>query len=521
MRSLLLTFLLATVSAHGAEYAVPEKKKDDPSSPTNKVDQWEATKGNKEMFLGEITQNQFENQVLDGPRSKNLGEAATGAGAALKQSDSMILYENVLTNCVDTALNGRKDELCKSSPSHPECIGLNVTTENALCNTPGYKPKDDTECKQTNLKDYTSDEWIAFGEQYYSGMQGCGETKMKTASSSTMASLTDMLANPVTKGPVDYGVIPTSGISGTVPATTDGTTLKVKPTLSSLNIPDDGSARLGYENGEVLKRAEKGEPFYTVVMDSPVVEDIKPKNRALLERGLSEPNLVLDQARMNGRLRALGEDPKEYAEATDPKNIPPELPAVDGLDDLSDMLGTGAKRSAKANSGASQYVAKAAPPPVPAAAAETASPPPSPADAPRDPGIGRVQKEAALLAAVANSSVSSTALTPAADLLKPSEPKSAAQGGRALMLHERIAMLEAAAKELKKESAGRGPASLPALDAKGNAGAQASAEDLEALSLFQRVSSTYRKKSLLLRTLESAAGRDLRSADAPKFFNEL
>ncbi|RZA04520.1 MAG: hypothetical protein EOP11_14915, partial [Proteobacteria bacterium] len=311
------TLLAAAPSGRADPLAVPEAKKDDPSSLSNKADQWEAKKQNNDLFTYETKQASVQMEIYQGGSAESVASNIVKK-ETVTQGNAFILQLNALTACAVTSFEGRKDELCLATPNHPECIGFNVAIENANCTSPGYTPRDDTECKHPSKNDFTTDEWFAFGGQYFSGIQHCTEVRKNTPNyNGVMGSLTDM-ADP-TKGASAFGGIlpPTSGISGPVKPTVDGTSLKIKPTLADLKVPNDGSERLGYPSGEVLKRAGNGESFYTVVTESPVVEEMKPKARALVEHGLMEPNLVLDKARMAGRLPHLGENLEEYADATD------------------------------------------------------------------------------------------------------------------------------------------------------------------------------------------------------------
>jgi len=476
MRFLSLLLILP-LAALAEDPAVPEKKKDDPSSPTNKVDQWEATKGNDDLYKAETKDATVGVQVA----------VETGSGVEIKtkdavnQNESIVLQANILTSCLDTSLNGRTDELCKSSPTHPECMGFNVALENSICSTPGYVPKDDTECKQPNLKDYSADEWWAFGQQYYAGMQQCGTMKIKAPGTSTMKSLTEMVKDGKTTKLGDSAVSK-SDVSGTVPPQANGALpaaaagasvmKKVTVPLTTVSVKNDGSARLGYDNGELIKRAENGDSFYSVVMNSPAIEAIKEEDRTLVEHGLLEPSLVLDKARTAGRLPALGENLDQYRAATAEKKT--EKPAEKIPEKVAE----------KKEAPAPAPVAAAAPPAKveEAKAPEVAAEPAKPAS-PTGPGVSAV-----VVAAEA------PALIPVAELLpeaKPAEEKEA----RPLMLAERIARLEAAAHAaLKiKEAGGRAPASLPSIDPPKPLPAKVDAE-LDKQSLFERVSHAYRRK---------------------------
>ena len=472
MKHLLLIPLLAlslTSFAASKDTAMDKVKKDAGSSGAAKeAEDWKATKFNNDMLNEQVE------------------------GVAIDQASAGIVGSNLMFDCVETNLNGRKDDLCKSSPNHPECVGLNKALDNATACIDPVNPPEGTPCKKYGTTEYSMDEWIAFGTQYYTGMSECYATKTRIestrvttldgADSLRMSSLTMIMSDvPVANGldtatsaKRDSG---TSSVSGEA----NQQELSVNPTgFKSLSDLDDGSVYLGYERGELLKGAAEGKAFYQVVTKSPFAENLKPKNLKILENGLMESNLVIDKARVAGRLPALGENEEQYANAT--------------RDDATSAVG-----KAEGTTGSSSW-------------------------------------SAAKAAKAANEKAATTAAVPA---LTHHEEAKAAPAERKLMLHERIALLEAQAKaKLSGKGDGRSLASLgkshldsatdPSAAAKAgsapgegvtaNAAAGIGGTDT---SLFERVTLAYRKRGDAFKSLESAEGRELRTMEAPKIFREL
>lgn len=466
---LLIATLLLPLGAYAAETpsdkAMDQIKKDAGSADAKKkAEEWDATKYNNAML----------NEQVD--------------GVQIDQSSAGIVGSNLMFDCVETNLMGRSDKLCKDSPNHPECVGLNKAIDNATACLDPIDPPDGVPCKKYGTKDYSMDEWIAFGTQYYTGMTECYSTKTRIEAARIgtvdgkdtlrMESLTSIMSSTPT-GPGLDGTVTGKRVdtSSSVTGNPKDQELAVNPSgFKSISDLDDGSVFLGYEKGELLKGAAEGKAFYQVVTKSPFAENLKPKNLKILENGLMEANLVIDKARVAGRLPALGENEEQYANAT-----------------KDDGPGSNVSKREETTGASSWRAAK-----------EEAAPAAGPAAAPAVP----------------------TASAPAAPAPE-----------RKLMLHERIALLEAQAKaRLSGKGDGRGLNSLgdDHLDhskarngaATGAGGAAADANAAAGIgssetSLFERITLAYRKRSDGFKSLESAEGRELRTMEAPKIFREL
>ena len=209
------------------------------------------------------------------------------------QMETFVTQSNILYGCVDKSLNGRTDANCAADPSNPECLGLSKSLDNATVCREYYVPAS-LGCKIYGAGSYYMDEWLAFGDHFYSSVTNCGNTK--TAADSKIGkftNLTDMLtynsANPVGNGTQAAKTISPSGISQT---TKDGDTVEISALEKLAETFDDGASKLGYEKGEILRKAAKGESFLQVVLDSPFADKLNEPSRKKVEESIKDSTAV-------------------------------------------------------------------------------------------------------------------------------------------------------------------------------------------------------------------------------------
>jgi hypothetical protein len=222
----------------------------DPVAGGGRADGWDAKKYNEGMY----------DDLAGGDEYGQMSQTA-----AFAQMDKVLLL------CVHHNVEGRPDDLCTTTPNHPECTGLKNSMENATnCAVPPAPGAPaGAGCKGYGNYGYVIDEWLVFGEQYYNGMGGCLSAKTgddKAAGRSTrMINLTDISSVSATLGE--------GGAQFQGPSTITGKINK-QQNLSSISKRlsdemDDGATALGYERGEFFTRALKGQSFSGVFADSP------------------------------------------------------------------------------------------------------------------------------------------------------------------------------------------------------------------------------------------------------------
>ena len=391
------------------------------------------------------------------------------------QGNSFTLKSNLLYGCVETSLLGRTDDLCKNSPDHPECTGLTRSIENATSCMDPINPGPGVKCKVYGKAGYTMDEWLAFGEQYQKAMNDCFELKIPADATATvdlegqkvarLASLTAFQQQDKMDPGTTTASISASGISGDIDesnlAGLGGQGSATSGASRSLTSIDDGATALGYEKGEIVKRTMDGQAFYHIVTNSPFASELTPKQLSQMENGLAESSLVISKARTAGRIPSLG----------GPEILEGGQLAGAGTQDAS----SGASSWAKATAGSAARGLASAPTGSANSAAASATP-------------SEMQKIAAALAA-----------------------NPAYFGKRKLMLAERIAMLENAARA-HNPIAQRGLAAFPSGAPKPKSEGFIDPE----ITLFVRVSAAYKRKSKQIAQASGAsAGVELRRMPSP------
>lgn len=212
------------------------------------------------------------------------------------QANAFVMGSNVMGGCVGTNVGGRTDSVCAASPKSPECVGLNQALRNAAnCLT-----RDDAgECTSWGADGFTMTDWMAFSSQYASSMTGCYSTKTRTDALVTpMAGLTEMASGAPVTVPTVAPEESSSGISRSTAVNALGW-----KELSE-RFPD-GSVYLGYENGEIMRRAFAGEPFAAIVNESPFVAKLDRTKRNAVEETLADPDSAVAKA-LEGRSAAGG-----------------------------------------------------------------------------------------------------------------------------------------------------------------------------------------------------------------------
>jgi hypothetical protein len=284
--------------------------------PVNRAIGWEAKKENTSLYdeqAGANTQKGSYSVVYDPDASVSSNEQdrykvyETTGGTFQSQAEAFTAHNNVIIGCTGTNINGRTDNLCTVTPNHPECTGLNLTLQHAVfCNNPpppGSPPG--TPCASFGAYGYNIDEWLVFGQHYYNSMSGCINVKdavdpeskdgsTKGARASRMVALTDIASFP--------GATPGNLKDGSAASTITGETKVVTAETRAKEMMerfDDGAAYLGFNKGELILRAYKGESFITAFSDSPFAEKLTKSLRETVDYALGNPTEPMEKAKEN------------------------------------------------------------------------------------------------------------------------------------------------------------------------------------------------------------------------------
>lgn len=407
-----------------------------------------------------------ENWAATKYNSKEILQAELEKESAPNQKDAYTLQSNIMYGCVDKSLNGRTDSACASTPDHPECTGLSKSLGNATVCVEMFEPAS-LGCKVYGKGGYAMEDWIGFGGQYYDSLKSCASSKTEsdklipTLVSAEQLEMVNFKANgPLGSGVEIFKSEPKSNLTQTSSSTTEeGTTLAVQDLEKLIESNPDGASALGYEEGEIIRRAVKGEAYVKVILDSPFAEK------------LSEP--------LRARAETAANDPLEATKTALAKN---------GLES-GDPLPTAT--AASSTSPYSPNSVSATNPSLPAYTQNLQQSNPD-FDAPYyNLDSPSKEMEQDLKKLTAN---------------EPSNPKTP-------LLSDRIAQLERMAKNSSPSLRGRSLASIQE--------PQESPPMVEDATLFNRVSVAYRKRQLGLRSQESITGKAVRSMDQPAFFKEL
>jgi hypothetical protein len=233
----------------------------------------------------------------------------------------------------------------------------------------------------------------------------------------------------------------------------------------------DGASYLGYENGDILRATAKGETYASILSSSPFAEKLNALNRKKLDEALEDSNMIAARVAQTNRERSgdasATEDPVPQINQSPYSVI---SSSHDGtISEVSDGIGV-------IKTGSSATAAD---------------------------GTADIQKPGRGIA-----SLSQPTSSPA---IKPKKT------AHRLTEAERIEAIQRAAalSRLTHE-----PYRAPVAAAE-NTALAAPAEALTDLSLFQRVSRTYRKHSLWMNPLGEHSGDKLRSMAKPELFREL
>lgn len=288
IRALTFLFLLLPHSAFGADCGGPDQ-------PPCECTDTNATKCNDTLFEGEHAPS---TGIMP------LGENKTPT-EILRQSDAFITTVNVAGSCIETNLQGRNDADCAANPNHPECAGLNKALENASNCEEWFNPAS-LGCKRYGAHGFTMEEWLAFGTEYFEGgIKPCDThmTRVRTLDSGDpnknviedMKSMTDMVS--ATQGLTESGGQERgqSGISGSTE----------KREL------EDGSTYLGYENGEILKRARAGDSFLDVITESDFYKKLSFSQKRSAANAVENAEEIAEKTREKKGLLAKDSKQKE------------------------------------------------------------------------------------------------------------------------------------------------------------------------------------------------------------------
>lgn len=404
-------------------------------------EKWKSVKGNEDLL-----------------KDKAMVDEATKDGN-LSQEDAYIMTSNTLYSCVEVAASGRDDEVCKSDPNHPECVGVARALANAT-NCLEYFTPATLGCKRYGTAEYSLDEWIAVGDQFQSQMVDCANRKEnidKTDNAGRIESLTEMIGaknymGKLASGPNMKGssLAPDSKISGSIKPDMEVSSVEWESLASRIK---DGASYLGYQDGDILRASLKGESFSSIVQESPFAQKLNYENRAKLEEGLADSKMISQRVVQAHREKnepvAATENPEEQGE-----------------------IRIGANYSAH----------------------------------PAESG-----EKSATGGAIAPANEAQAAAKPkAADAT--AKPAGVNEGSRAMLESERLeAVAQAAALARSEKRAYRAPASL----------AQSRVEDLLDTTLFQRISQTYRRRGAGMKILDSRSGDLIRSIEKPEIFRSL
>ncbi|MGZ3693290.1 MAG: hypothetical protein ACXWQO_03740 [Bdellovibrionota bacterium] len=176
--------------------------------------------------------------------------ALANSASAIEASESP---KNRLSKCIDTVTKGSKDGACTGHPNTPDCVGLNQATTNAT-NCLAYDGKN--HCAAYGERGFTMGEWLAFGSQYTDAMKQCYEPMKASDQNLTPSQAANFLADKF----------------------------------------NDGSVFLGYENGEIMKRAFSDVPFSEIVKGSPFVTKLEPIFQTEVNHALEDPKTTIARA---------------------------------------------------------------------------------------------------------------------------------------------------------------------------------------------------------------------------------
>lgn len=467
--------------------------------PVNRAEDWDPAKYNKGMFDTKIQEIKLDdgstravtqrgdyavvivNQGAPCPPGgirmsdetdtiKDYCKMESKNGTFGNQADAFVAHNNLLIACTGTNIEGRLDTLCTTTPNHPECTGLQQSLANGVfCNDPpppGSPP--DAPCRSYGAYTYTIDEWLVFSQQYYDGMTGCitakdgvdphakaGSGALKSQRAANMTALTDMVSFPPASGDTKKDGSSSSTITGKTKIVDAETRAK-----EMMERFDDGAQYLGFNKGELILRAYKGESFMTAFSDSPFAEKLSKTIRETVDYALGNPAEKIEKVKEK-RVAEI-EKKRQEAEArgetlADDRSLASTITAEPAS--LAVIEASAAQKSGLSAAGMKEAIA----------AAGTAAPPENPAASLRWDGLGR------------------TSL--------PAGPGS-------------YAAQVQAAEETRKGTEGLA--------------SQAALEEDPNLSLFQRVSLSYRRHTPRLKAYqESNTARDIRLTDKPEFFKDL
>lgn len=415
-----------------------------------------------------------EGNIIADETTKNdeLFNATVNVEPKFSQEESFIVQSNVMYNCVDTSLNGRQDDVCVTNPKAPECVGLKKTLENAT-NCLEYFVPATLGCKTYGTAEHPAEDWVAFGNNYFTTLSQCTGTKTTSDDKKQkLQSLTEMLVydpnSQVNSGPTLLKNYSQSGWNSTISET------KKEEGLFS-KLWNDGSSLLGYQDGDILKSAAKGDSFFDVVINSPFANDLNVVNREKLENGITNSALIIE------RIKSAGKLPTMVAEE--------ETPTVEtSVSVNTENLGTLTAQQNNTSQTATNSTSLAGP--------------------------GFLGPEQF------NATASNSPTVPKAET-----PEKAAQNSprttdstfaRKPLLAERIAQMELAAKQ-KKE--------IRSLASEGQADSEEVANSLmygsEDISLFQRIRTSYSKRQDGFRALGAKTTESILQIEKPKIFEEL
>jgi hypothetical protein len=237
---------------------------------------------------------------------------------SFSQKDTFTLQSNLMYGCVDTSLNGRSDDVCQSNPKAPECVGLSASLSNATNCLEYIVPANPAlGCKTYGTAEHPMEDWIAFGNNYFNTLAQCSDTKTSNdTTKKSLKSLTEMIAfdptSPVGSGPSILSGAQKSGINSSISV---GNISDENDWNNLLNKFDDGASRLGYQNGDLIKSAQKKQSFFDVVTSSPFAEDLNVVNRAKIESGIADASFIVERVKANSKLaKSETENPETMAD---------------------------------------------------------------------------------------------------------------------------------------------------------------------------------------------------------------
>lgn len=410
-------------------------------------DNWKSSKKSEDLLL---------DKALQGENGKNVN---------LSQEDSYTMVSNTLYTCVEVAANGRTDEICQTTPNHPECVGVAGALANATSCAEYFTPAT-LGCKTYGTSGYGIDEWVAIGEQFQNQMVSCAKKKEEFDSAeygAKLRSLTDMIgaqskgASITAPNLKDAILAPASSVSGDI---------KKDMSVGSLDWDDlagkirDGASYLGYQNGDIIKASMKGEPFSSIVSESPFVQKLNFENRAKVEEGLADSKMIAQRVVQTHQEKTGSEPLAEMAQNFSPT-------------EQSGSVHIGPK------DGTSPYASNAE-----------------------------------------QSATDSGGLAPDSRPASPSTQSTPTYSAAPISQERSRLMLEAERQELVAATAARARSEKKSYRELASM-AQSRVENLMDTSLFQRVSQAYRRRSSGMNGLESRSGDLIRSIEKPEIFRDL